>query len=190
MLTEIGAKVQWALCAALVAGQIELIAGDPAAAERHIRDGYEALRVMGELGYRSSVTGLLAEAVYAQGRIGEAERLTEEARAIAAPDDTDAQARWRATKAKLLARRGRFSVARQLAGEAEALVSPTAWAVLQAEMLVAKAEVSRLAGRPQEAQASLRKALQLYEDRRAAPLAERTRAALASLAGQSGTGPV
>jgi len=55
-------------------------------------------------------------------------------------------------------------------------------------MLAAKAEVSRLAGAPGEAEASLRQALRIYENRRAAPLAERTRAALASLVARSGTG--
>ena len=53
-----------------------------------------------------------------------------------------------------------------------------------AEMLVAQAEMSRLAGAPGEAEASLRRALQLYEDRRMAPLAERTRGLLASLTEQ------
>ena len=44
--------------------------------------------------------------------------------------------------------------------------------------------MSRLAGALGEAEASLRRALQLYEDRRMAPLAEQTRALLASLTGQ------
>jgi predicted ATPase/DNA-binding SARP family transcriptional activator len=189
MLTETGEKVQGALCAALVAGQIELIAGDPAAAEHHIRDGYQALRAMGERGYLSTVTGLLAEAVYAQGRLGEADRLTEETRAIAAPDDIEPQARWRATRAKLLARRDQFPAARELADEAAALIAPTSWTVMQAEMLEASAEVSRLAGAPAEAAASLRKALEIYQDRRAVPLAERTRAALASLTAERGGKP-
>ena len=41
--------------------------------------------------------------------------------------------------------------------------------------------MSKLAGAPAEAAASLRKALRIYEDRRAVALADRTRAALASL---------
>jgi predicted ATPase/DNA-binding SARP family transcriptional activator len=190
MLTQIGAKMQQALCAALVAGQIELIAGDPAAAEHHTRDGYETLRAMGEHGYLSSVTGMLAETVYAQGRLGEAEQLAEEARALAAADDIDVQFRWRATEAKLHARRGDFDAARRLVAEAEALISPTSWAVLQAEVLTDKAEVSQLAGAPAEAAASLHKALRIYEDKRAVALAERTRAALASLTPGPGTTPV
>jgi predicted ATPase/DNA-binding XRE family transcriptional regulator len=186
MLTEMGMKIQWAMLCAEVAGQIELIAGDPAAAEHHIRDGYQALRQAGS-GYLASPTCLLAEAVYLQGRLGEAERLTAEARAIAVPDDFEQHAKWRATKAKLLARRGQFAAARQLTDQAEALVSPTSYAALFAEVLVAKAEVNRLAGARDQAEASLRQALAIYQDRRAAPLAERTRAALASLAARTGT---
>jgi hypothetical protein len=45
------------------------------------------------------------------------------------------------------------------------------------------------AGTPGEAEASLRQALRIYEDKRALTLAERTRAALADLAARSGTGP-
>jgi len=189
MLTEMGMKIQWAVCAALVAGQIELIAGDPAAAEHHIRDGYDALRLIGERTYRSSITGLLAQAVYVQERFGDAGRLTNEARALSTPDDTDAGVRWRVVEAKLLARRGQFAAAQQLADQAEAMVSQTSDAVLYAEVLVARAEVNRLAGTPAEAEANLRQALGIYQDRRAAPLAERTRAALASLADHPGPRP-
>jgi len=109
--------------------------------------------------------------------------------AVQAPDDFEQQARWRATRAKLLARRGQFAAARQLAGQAEALVSPTSYAALLADVLVAKAEVNRLAGARDQAEASLHQALGIYQDRRAAPLAERTRAALASLAAHPTTGP-
>jgi hypothetical protein len=113
------ARLDWAR-SAIPAGQIELIAGDPAAAERHLREGYEALRAMGERGLLSTITGRLAEAVYLQGRLDEAQQLTEEAQALAVNDDIDAQARWRATRAKLLAQRGQFPEARRLAAEAMA----------------------------------------------------------------------
>ena len=146
------------------------------------------LLAIGERGFLASTAALLAEAVYAQDRLEEAEQLTAQAEALAKPGDNANQARCRATRAKLLARRGEFATARRLAGQAAALVSPTSWAALRAEMLAAKAEVSRLAGAPGEAEASLRQALRIYENRRAAPLAERTRAALASLVARSGTG--
>ena len=171
------------------AGQIELLAGDPAAAERYLREGYEACHAMGEQGYLSSLAGLLAEALYAQGRLDQAQQMTEEAQATATPGDIDAQARWRATRAKLLARRGQFPAARTLLDEAAALVSPTSWAALQAEILMAQAEMDRLAGAPRRAEASLRAALRLYQDRHATPLADRAAAALASLTGRPSAKP-
>jgi hypothetical protein len=177
-----GAKIESAISAAQ-AGEIEMLAGDPAAAEAKLKEGCDALRAMGEREYLSSVLSVLAKAEYALGRLGEAYQLTEEAEALAVADDLDAQVRWRATRAMVLAQRGQFTAARQLVGQAEALIAPTSWAEaeLQAAVLVAKAEVAKLAGAPAEAAASLRTALRIYEDRRVVPLADRTRAALASL---------
>jgi len=129
----------------------------------------------------------LAEAVYAQGRFEQALRLTEEAEAFAVADDFDAQGRWRATRAKLLARRGQFPAAAALADEAMTLVPAANHGPARAEFLMAQAEVSRLAGAAGEAQASLRRALQFYDDRRWVPLAGQARAMLASLAAQSRT---
>ena len=183
-----GAKIERA-GGASTGGEIELIAGDPVAAERYLREGYEACRAMGERGLLGSLAGVLAEAVYRQGRLDETQRLSEEAQAVAASDDLDAQARWRATRAKVLARRGQFPAARRLAAEAVALVAPTSWAALQAEALIAQAEVNRLAGARDQAETSLRAALRIYEDRHAVPLADQARAALASLTAQPGTKP-
>jgi tetratricopeptide (TPR) repeat protein len=182
--TRCGAEIKSAASAAK-AGLIEMVAGDFAAAEAELKNGCDALRAMGERGVLSSMLPALAEAEYALGRFGEAHRLTEEAEALAAADDLDAQARWRAARAKVLAQRGQFTAARQLAAQAEALIAPTTWADLQAEILVAKAEVAKLAGAPAEAAASLRTALRIYADRRAVALADQTQDALASLPAQS-----
>ena len=46
---------------------------------------------------------------------------------------------------------------------------------------MAKAEVSKLAGAPAEAAASLRKALHIYQERHAVAFADQTRTTLASL---------
>jgi ATP/maltotriose-dependent transcriptional regulator MalT len=95
----------------------------------------EALRAMGEAGFRSSVVTLLAEAAYAQGHFDQALRLTEEAETLAGTDDFEAQGRWRATRAKLLARRGQFPAARRLLAEAEALITPASSALTRARLL-------------------------------------------------------
>jgi predicted ATPase/DNA-binding SARP family transcriptional activator len=186
IFTGCGAKLDWGMCAR-DSGRVELIAGDHVAAERTLREGYEAFRAMGERGDRATIATLLAEAVYAQGRFDEALRLTEEAEAFAGAGDFEAQARWRATRAKLLARRGQFGAAAGLAEEAVALIPAAVDAPERAEFLVAQAEVSRLAGAVDQAEASLRRALQFYDHRRWVPLAERARVLLASLAAQSRT---
>ena len=175
-----GAGFFWAICAH-PAGLIELIAGDAVAAERELRGGYEALRKVGERGFRASIGALLAEAVYAQGCLAEAQQLTDEAAEIAVDGDIDAHVRWRAVGAKLLARRGQFQAARKLADEALALIPASTWVALLAEMLMTKAEVLRLAGESDEAGDCLRQALAIYTEHHAVPLAERARSALASL---------
>ena len=158
-----------------------MAAGDPAAAEREVRGGYEMLREAGERGYRASIAGVLADAVYCQGRLAEAQQLADEARDIAVTGDTDAHVRWRAVSAKLLARGGEFQAARELADEALALIPASTWVALLAEMLMTKAEVLRLAGESDEAGDCLRQALAIYTEHHAVPLAERARSALASL---------
>jgi predicted ATPase len=104
---------------------------------------------------------------------------------LAEAGDFDAQGRWRATRAKVLARHGQFRAAVRLAEEAVALVPATCDAPERAEFLVAQAEVARLAGALGQAEDSLRQALQFYESRRMVLLAEQTRALLASLARQT-----
>jgi predicted ATPase len=175
-----GAAIDSAVSAGM-ASAIEEIAGNLAAAEAELKQGCDALRAMGERGFLSSMLAALAEAKYALGRFGEAHQLTEEAEALAAADDLGVQAWSRAIRAKVLAQRGQFTTARRLVGEAETLIAPTSWAITQAEIQVAKAEVSKLAGAPAEAAAILRQALRFYQDRRAVALADRTRAVLASL---------
>jgi predicted ATPase/DNA-binding SARP family transcriptional activator len=175
-----GARLDWA-SSAWPAGLIEMIAGDATAAERELREGYEALRAMGEQAFSASIAAMLADALYAQGRLAEAQQLADEARESAVNGDIDAHTRWRAVRAKLLARGGEFDAARELADEAIALVPTPSGRSLRAELLAAKAEVLRLAGAGAEAAECLREALDFYTDRHAVPLAERTRSALASL---------
>jgi predicted ATPase/DNA-binding SARP family transcriptional activator len=169
---------------AIPAGVMEMAIGDPAAAERYLREGYEALRAMGDRRYLADIAGMLAEALYAQGRFDEAQQMTQEAQAALVVPEVNLQPAWWAMQAQLLARRGQFSAARGLMGEAEALLAPVSSPWDQAWMLIAKAEVNRLAGAPDAATADLRKALRIYEDRQAPSLAAPVRTALASLAAQ------
>jgi predicted ATPase/DNA-binding SARP family transcriptional activator len=167
------------------AGLSELSLGDPVAAERHIRAGYETLQAMGERYYLAMGTVILAEALYDQGRFDEAAQLIDEPPGGVSPFF----AAWATfVKAKLLARRGQFAEARRLADEG-ARLAPAGSLRAQAAAHEERAEVERLAGAPGQAASRLRAALEIYQDRRATALAERVRTALASLTAQPGVGP-
>ena len=118
-----GANIDRAV-SALYAGDIEMLAGDAAAAEREMTRGCDMLRAMGERGFLSSALSELAEAVYAQGRVGEVEQLTEEAEALGVAGDIDARVCWLAIRAKVLAQRGEITAAMQLASQAESSLRP------------------------------------------------------------------
>jgi predicted ATPase/DNA-binding SARP family transcriptional activator len=186
IFTGFGAKV--ALAESTIPAAITgLIIGDPAYAERQARQGHEAWRDLGgHGGYVVDLAVLLANALYAQGRFDEAQQLIDQANA---EPSTATVSTTRLAEAKLLARRDQFTAARQLVGQAEARLSSTSLPYLQADALTARAEVEQLAGAPGQATASLRAALRIYEDLRAATLAGRVRAALATLAAQPGREP-
>jgi predicted ATPase/DNA-binding SARP family transcriptional activator len=183
IFTGFGAKLAL-LESAVPAAMVGLIIGDPAVAERYARAGYEACQAVGERGqYLVGLAVLLANALYEQGRLDEARQLIDQVNAE--PPSPRRGSAW-LIEAKLLARRGQFAAARQLIGRAEAIPSWTTGPIGQTDALQARAEVERLAGAPDQAVASLRAALHIYEDFQAATQARRTRAALASLAAQSG----
>ena len=161
---------------------IAMLAGDPAAAESHLRSACETLERMGEKGFLATRLGCLAEAVYAQGRFAEAEQLSERVEAMAAqdPSDIDPQFRWRAVRAKVLARRGDHAAAATMARDAVALLAHTDWLNQRAQLHMDLAEVMQLAGRPDEAQAAVGEAVHLYEVKENRVAATRARARLAA----------
>ena len=163
------------------AGIIELLAENPAAAEVELRRGYEELEAMGEKAVLSTISALLAEAIYAQGRYEEAEPFTYISEAAAATDDLESQVRWRAVRAKLLARRGDIERGERLAREAVALAEPTESPNLKGDALVDLAEVLCSSGHTAEARPNLSRALALYQAKGNVVSARRTQAALAGL---------
>jgi class 3 adenylate cyclase/tetratricopeptide (TPR) repeat protein len=103
-LQDLGAGVL-ASSTSIDSSRVEMLAGDFPAAERELRRDYEALDAIGERYLLSTVAGLLARAIEAQGRHEEAEAITKKVEEIAAPDDPVEQATWRAIAARILARR-------------------------------------------------------------------------------------
>ena len=169
----------WLAALPLYSGPIELLAGAPAAAERELRAGYDTLVEMGDLGRLSTEAAFLAQAVYVQGRYEEAESLTGVSEGAATPDDVFSQIAWRGVRSKALARRGEVEQAERLAREAVALAKGTDGLTLHGDALLDLAEVLRAAGRPDEAEAAVERALALYERKGNVVSATRARAALA-----------
>ena len=106
---------------------------------------------------------MLAQAVYAQDRAEEADALCRVSERIAAPEDIGTQVVWRGVRARILARGGDTEEGETLAREAVRLAEPTDQLVMQADALLDLADVLEWAGKPAEAEAALRRALELYE---------------------------
>jgi ATP/maltotriose-dependent transcriptional regulator MalT len=150
MFEELGLVVD-AGAVALSAGRVELLAGDAAAAETALRRGYEYFASVGERYVQSSLAGLLAEAVFIQGRWDEAEALARETEELAAADDVDAQMTWRLQRARVSAVRGEIGHAERLAREAVELLESTDDVVSKIPAVATLASIVRLAGNGQEA---------------------------------------
>jgi len=159
---ELGLKYRRA-SRSLVLATIEMLAGNPAAAERELRWGYDMLGAMGEKGARSTLAAYLAETVYAQGRYDEAEELSVVSETTAGSDDVVTQVVWRTARAKAHAARGRFADAEALAREARRLAEETDFPDLRAGAAAALAEVLLLADRADEAAPLIWTAQEIHE---------------------------
>jgi hypothetical protein len=145
------------------AGAAELLAGDAVAAERELRRGFALLEAIEETGNLSTLAAVLAEALGAQGKAGEAAELTRLSEGVASPDDVTSQIAWRSVRARLLAGAGEVEAALGLAVEAVALAGAADTPNLDAEAHAAHAVTLRAAGREEEATAAERLALGSYE---------------------------
>jgi class 3 adenylate cyclase/tetratricopeptide (TPR) repeat protein len=164
-----------------VACEVELLAGNPAAA---VAAGEEGCRLLEEEGWESnlsSAAGLLAQAYYALGQVDEAGGWAARAAVFSASDDADGQTLWRLVKAKVLARRGEHSEAEQLAHEAVEICEATDMLNAQGDAFADLAEVLALGGHREAAVEALEDALARYERKENVVMAQRVRARLAEL---------
>jgi predicted ATPase/class 3 adenylate cyclase len=151
-----------ALCSQFL-GQVELLAGDPAAAERWLRWGAGILERMGERGLRSELTANLARALADQGRDDAALEQANLSGELAVRDDLYAQVERRGPLAAVLARRGRLAEAERVAAEAVELAAGSDMLGMRAAALLDLAGVLGLAGRDEEARPLAGQALELAE---------------------------
>jgi predicted ATPase/class 3 adenylate cyclase len=142
---------------------VELVAGNPAAAERSARAAYRALEEMGERAFRSTMAATLAMAILEQGRDEEAEDFAKLSAQLAASGDLLTQIRWRRVRARVLARRGEIQAAEALAREALAIAEATDFVNDRADALVDLSHVLEASHRCDDAIAAASGALDLYE---------------------------
>jgi tetratricopeptide (TPR) repeat protein len=180
LLRDLGMELQLAATAMVLANH-ELRFGRPAEAEAATRDSLTTLDTFNETGYRSTLLGILAEALYAQGRLDEAAKAAEDQRALAAADDFEPQVRWRILLGRVLAQRGEIEAAETLARDAVAIAAATDWYLFHGDALVALAEVLEQAGRTAEAAQHLADAVELYDRKRALVNRDTTRRKLERL---------
>jgi class 3 adenylate cyclase len=179
-LRELGHLIQYAARAMDVA-MIAIYAGDPGRAEPEAREALDILEQMGERDYYSTVAACFAELLYVLGRDGEAEEWTHQSEDAASEDDVVSQARWRATRAKVLARGGEIDEALRLSGEAVELARSAELLELTGGTLRDQAEVLALAGRADDARPVLEEALRFYRRKGVVPAITRAEHALAEL---------
>jgi tetratricopeptide (TPR) repeat protein len=180
LLRDLGQGLRLAT-ASLDSGMVELLAGDPAAAERELRPDYDTLVAMGNSYSLSTMAALLARAVREQGRDEEALALTITAESKTADDDVDSQVLWRCVRAPILARSGKVEEAELLARRALDLSRQTDVPVLQANSLYELAMVLRFSGRADDARDALEQAAHVSKEKGDVVSARKARDALASL---------
>ena len=179
-LQDLGQRIHWA-GTTMVAGENELRAGDPRAAEAILRAGFDVLNESAETGYIASVRGLLAQAVLEQGRNEEALRIAEETRRMSAPDDFEPHARASAVRARALALAGDLEGAEGAIAEAEDIATPTEYLSLRIFVALARAEVEHAAGRREGEREALEEAVRLSALKGDVVPGEAARARLAAL---------
>jgi tetratricopeptide (TPR) repeat protein len=158
-------------------GSAAALVGDLEEAERILRRGNDALDEMGDTGARCTVAAMLADVLVQKGDPHEAVRFAAQSREIAAADDLDAQPRWRAAMARALSLQGDHGRAERFAREAAELVEPIDLLLLKGAVLDALGEVLERAGKADEANVVLERAVAVHEQKGNAVSALRTRAA-------------
>ncbi|SPM31844.1 hypothetical protein MTAB308_5369 [Mycobacterium terramassiliense] len=159
------------------AGIVELVVDEPAAAEPHLLKAYNGFRRMGLDADTAETAALLGRACLALDRDAEADELCTESERLAGHALKPSIA-WRTLRARLLSRRGEHVEARGVAQAAVSLAERTDALVDHADACLALATVLGAAGDVTGARSVAERAVDLYERKGAAALAERARGIL------------
>jgi class 3 adenylate cyclase len=131
---ELGQRQRVATIPALIAAEIESLAGRPSEAARILRWAFDEVSAMGFTSVLSTIAGFLADALAADGSYDEATRYSKLSESNAADADVASQVMWRVARAKAS---GNPDLARQ----AVELAEPTDYPDLKAHALIAAGEI-------------------------------------------------
>jgi class 3 adenylate cyclase len=162
-------------------GWVELLAGDPQAAESALRPCCETFREVRDEAALSSAASELGRALYAQDRFNESRKWAALAEAHAPSGDIVAQFSWRSLQGRLLVHEHRLDEAEALVLDALEIVARTDLLTHHADLLVDHAHVLSSAGRHAEAAARAEQALKLFDVKGNAVSAGEARSLLTSL---------
>jgi len=174
----VGARARWRKCkqrleengfgfavavAQLFYAFIELVAGDPAAAEPELADACAIFERSGDQGRLSTSAALLSSLLCAQARYEEALRYSDLSRRTASDDDLVSQVIWRGAAARALINTSDESDrALELASSAVSRAESSDFTTVHAGALTDRAEVLTHLSLPTEAARDLDKAAELY----------------------------
>jgi tetratricopeptide (TPR) repeat protein len=164
-----------------LAGEVELLAGEPGRAEAILSESCAALRGAGDAIWLATNTASLAEAVYRQGRFEEALELSASAVATAPPGHLTSLSQANRVYALALAAVGRVDEATSVIDELLEMLSDTDVLTERGEAAAAAAEVLHRAGRTSEAHVRGEEALRLFEEKGNVVASDRIRVRLAEL---------
>ena len=156
------------------AGIVELIADNPTAAEPHFRQAYNGFRRLGLDADTAETAALLGGTCLALDRDTEADELCLESERLAG-HALKASIAWRTLRARLLSRGHEHGEARRIAEAAVALAERTDALVDHGDSCLTLATVLGAAGDAAGARTAAERAVDLYERKGAAALAERAR---------------
>ena len=185
VLADVGGSVL-AASTALDSSAVELLAGDPAAAERDLRRDYELLDGMGERYLLPTMAGVLAQALIAQNRYDEAAEMCERAEGAVLADDLESHVLIHVVRAEIDLAAGRLADAAVAIAAATEILHGADAPSVQADHAIVSARVAAAMGNVTAAERDLARAAALYRDKGNVVAERRTAEVRAAL----GLGPV
>ena len=130
-----------------VPGTVHMLTGDLVAAEASLRDGVARLDAAGGIGQAATSLAMLAQVLLARGAIDDAMAAAEPVEPATSPTDMSAIIPARCVRAEVLAKRGDFTTAIDIAASAVELAETTDWPGIRGDARLSLARVLAAAGK-------------------------------------------